>query len=63
MGEKEAEIFLSSRMSNANFYEKTKGSVRYMSNVPESLKQLKSLKTFKEQGRWKLMPKENERRD
>lgn len=60
MGREEAEQFLSSRLSNAKIYQQNKGGVRYLSNVPESLKALKSLNTFKEKGRWELMPKDNQ---
>jgi hypothetical protein len=59
MGTEEAERFLSSRLSNAKFFKQSRGSVRYLSNVPDSLKQLKSFNAFKEKGRWELMPKEN----
>jgi N-acyl-L-homoserine lactone synthetase len=61
MGERDAEIFLSSRLSNANILRQDRGSVRYLSNVSESLKQLKSLNTFKEKGRWELVPKNQEK--
>jgi hypothetical protein len=60
MGREEAEQFLSSRLSHAKIYEQNKGGVRYLSNVPESLKGLKS---FKEKGRWELMPKDEEHED
>jgi hypothetical protein len=60
MGREEAEQFLSTRLSNAKIYQQNKGGVRYLSNVPESLKALKSLNTFKEKGRWELMPKDTQ---
>lgn len=60
MGQEEAEQFLSSRLSHNALYKQGKNNVRYVSNVPESLKELKSLNTYKKKGRWKLMPKDLE---
>lgn len=59
MGREEAEQFLSSRLSQVNILKQPRGSVRYWSNVPEALKELKSLNQFKQKGRWELMPKDN----
>jgi len=59
MGAKDAQKFLSSHVSKSSVINKDKCNVRYLSNVPETLKQLKSLKSFKQKGRWELMPKKD----
>ncbi|CAI2363845.1 unnamed protein product [Moneuplotes crassus] len=63
MGQEEAERFFSSRLDNNTFYQQSRGTVRYVSNVPESFNQLKYLKTFKDKGKWKLAPKDQDKNE